>query len=234
MPECEECGKEFNTTKSLKGHWYSVHPDSQWTSDKICHNKDKLKEYYVERGWTLAEIAEEDGVSRGTVSNNMDKFDMDRRQGGNERGPWWDKELLEHLYIDKRQSAREISERWDCAPITIQKTLNKLDIPTRDGWDYDKGNQNACYTDGGEGYKVWIGKNPDDRPREKVTVHQVLACVYHDPHEVFAEKNHVHHGSNEHEELPGVERKWANWRENVQVMTDSEHMSHHRTKEYQD
>ena len=45
--------------------------------------------------------------------------------------PWRDEQLLRELYLDRKLSLSDISERFDCAPTTVSKWLRRHDIPTR-------------------------------------------------------------------------------------------------------
>ena len=74
------------------------------------------------------------------------------------------------------------------------------------------------------GYGYW------DNCGERVYEHQLLACLNHDPHKVFADDTHVHHGSGGHDSLPAVEHPRANWEGNLQVMDSSDHWEHHMVK----
>lgn len=46
--------------------------------------------------------------------------------------PYQDKERLERLYWDEGKTIKEVAEACDCAIYTIQRWMDKLDVPTRE------------------------------------------------------------------------------------------------------
>ena len=79
-----------------------------------------------------------------------------------------------------------------------------------------------------EGYEQWYGEYKGEQ--ELVGVSQLLAIAEGaDPHRVFADDTVVHHGDDGNPRIPMCEARWANWSGNIEVMTDSEHTSHHNS-----
>ena len=134
-----------------------------------------------------------------------------------------DEEELRRLYWEEGLSIPEIAELKGCSNTTVHNRMVEFEISRR-----EKGGRNlhAGYRTTLDGYKKWQGYNGHEKA-ERVTVHQLLACMNHDPHEVFAPNTNVHHGANNHPYLPPVELPWANWEGNLEIMTVSEHRKHH-------
>lgn len=45
--------------------------------------------------------------------------------------PWRDEETLRELYWDEEMSAKEMAEEWGCAKSTVNRWMEKHDIPRR-------------------------------------------------------------------------------------------------------
>ena len=140
--------------------------------------------------------------------------------------PYNNKEKLERFYWDDGFTQEEIADRMGCSQQTICNKLEEFGIETRKDAPRKYSHSTPAYyqIDTG-GYERWKDIMRGDKPQKQVKVHQLLACLSNDPHEVFADDTHVHHGSESH--LPECEIPWANWEENLQVMDASEHWGHH-------
>lgn len=68
------------------------------------------------------------------------------------------------------------------------------------------------------GYERW--RHRYDGQMDNLSHHQLIACLDHDPHEVFAPDTNVHHGP--------IEHPLANWAGNLEVMTNIDHGRHHQ------
>lgn len=77
------------------------------------------------------------------------------------------------------------------------------------------------------GYERW--HHTYDGEGKSVYVHQLLACLDYDPHDVFAEDANIHHGNDGNPRLPECEIPWANWEGNLEVMTNSSHRRYHQS-----
>lgn len=131
--------------------------------------------------------------------------------------PYKDEDRLREQYIEQEKSQRQLAEEWDCGRNTIYRWLNRHGIPRRENPDTGGSNrvEYALYTSDGNGYRAWR----DYTVGTAVKIHQLLACLDHDPHEVFAEDTHCHHESGHPlDNRPG----------NVGVMSRGEHIRHHR------
>ena len=140
--------------------------------------------------------------------------------------PWNDPKELERLYWEEGLSLQKIADKMGCGAMTIHNKMEEFGIERRERVNHLHSTP-AYYGVNMDGYEEWWSYNGEDKPRKRVSVHQLLACLNTDPHEVFDPSNHVHHGSESH--LPECEIPWANWEGNLQVMSSSDHWSHHNS-----
>lgn len=145
---------------------------------------------------------------------------------------WRDKSTLRKLYIQDCKSASEIAEIADTGLTTIMRWLRRHGIDVR---PVDKATKMAnkvpwaYYFTNERGYE-WLS-SPHHGNYDQVQVSQLVAISDgEDPYEVFAPQMHVHHGNDGNPRLPMCEIPWANWFGNLQLMTASEHGSHHNKK----
>lgn len=226
MAECEICGDDFDKEWGLNIHLTKSHSEEETECSKLHNNPEELERLYHEEGLSLQEISERSEVGPKTISNRMDKFGIEKRPDGDKSGVWWDEDKIRHLYVEEELSLKEVAKRLGCSIATIHNVMEEYGIERREANGGEKGH--ALYKRS-KGYKQWVDNQ--DYDKTTVSVHQVLACVDNDPHEVFSDGIHVHHGADKHDKLPPVERSWANWRENIELMSASEHASYHRKKQ---
>ena len=146
--------------------------------------------------------------------------------------PYNDEEELDHLYNEIGLTLQEIADKMGCSVSTIYDKMKKFGIEIRSQSESihlanPAHSTPASFYIKDDGYEAWNDFNHDNDTNNQVRVHQLLACLNNDPHEVFDPNNHVHHGSTEHPFLPETEHKLANWEGNLQVMTESEHGKYH-------
>lgn len=171
---------------------------------KPYRNKGVLERLYLDEGLTCEEIGDRYGVPSDTIDYWIKKRHLkDRAELPNTS--YKDKETLERLYVDEGLTQEEIADKLGNAPGTIWRWIRKHNIerPQRPA---------TCYTI--EGYPMWECGN------EQLRVHQLLAIAEgYDPHEVFSDNHVIHHKN-------GI--KWANWGDNIELITQSKHGLHHQ------
>lgn len=124
--------------------------------------------------------------------------------------PYQNPDTLEQLYVEKELSQREIGDRFDVDHTTIGEWLNRHEIERPEAASYSHQHE----------YPIW------NSGVDNVHIHQLLAIAEgENPHKVFSDNHVIHHRN-------GI--KWANWGENIELMTHSEHMSHHQEERYGD
>lgn len=134
--------------------------------------------------------------------------------------PWTDRELIKHLYKDRRMSAESIADELDCGATTIRMWLEKHGIEKRSM---------------SEAVRLGYGNHPKEVPlhvkktgavrwnysykgeKRTVFVHRLLAVAIWG---FEAVRDHdVHHKN---------EVRWDNRPGNLELMEHGEHSSHHR------
>lgn len=91
--------------------------------------ESKLRELYLDRGYSIRESAEYYGCSTSLIEIKLSKYDIDTRPPGSspvEATPG----RLKVLYIGQDLTTIEIADRLDCHPSTVGKKLNQFGIPT--------------------------------------------------------------------------------------------------------
>jgi hypothetical protein len=83
--------------------------------------------------------------------------------------------------------------------------------------------ERATYYTDVEGYEKASSYIPSEGEVARVRIHQLLACLSHEPEEVFSPEKHVHHRS----EIP-----WLNIPKNLEVVSREEHQRAHREGEW--
>ena len=101
------------------------------------------------------------------------------------------KEELISLHYGQGLTQYEIADVYNCSRATIKRRFKKYDIDGINRGGYWNKKNYVCHGFYKHGssveYESWTEKD------KRVYVHQLLACVDNDPHEVFASNNHVHH-----------------------------------------
>lgn len=143
---------------------------------------------------------------------------MTRKTGRttNESHPVNDPEMLETLYWHEDLPMWKMAERLDVSRQTISRKMAEFKIDTR-GFGPSRTTDTPVY------YRVPGGYPRVDHSHkaesEQIYVHQLLAIASGaNPYDVFADEYHTHHKN-------GV--RWDNRVENIEVLTQSEHMKIH-------
>jgi transposase-like protein len=168
-------------------------------------NREKIAEAY-QSDKPVQDIADDWDCSTATIHYWVREFDIERRECYD--GPWRDKQKMYDLYWGEMLSTAEIAERVGCTQPTISDWLNKHGIPTR--YTAQEYGQISTTERGYEYFAVDC---------ELVWIHRLLAVAEHGFDEVVGKQ--VHHKS----DVP-----WDNRPENVEPVTDAEHIKRHRDK----
>jgi response regulator of citrate/malate metabolism len=98
-------------------------------------SEEKLRIWYMDERKTIEEIAEEQKVSRGTISNWLNGHDIEIRTNSESKLPIGFKkpseEKLRTWYVDEHKSTIEIAEELGVSHPTIRKWLNDYGIGMR-------------------------------------------------------------------------------------------------------
>lgn len=133
--------------------------------------------------------------------------------------PWRDEETLRQLYHEEGMTLQEVGDELGCSHATVKDWMERHGVPIRSQSEANQGKvrvERATHRFTGGGYEEWQSWHDGDY--DTVQVHQLLACLNHDPHEVFAPETVVHHKSGHpRDNRPG----------NVEVLTRSEHSRLH-------
>lgn len=97
-------------------------------------NRDWLVEQYIVKNRSLKDIAQEAGCCRETISNWIDKYDIEKRIPQHTRARdclYNNRDWLYAKYWEEELSANEIADSVNVSVPTIRYWMDKLDIPTR-------------------------------------------------------------------------------------------------------
>lgn len=134
-----------------------------------------------------------------------------------EKQDYQDKQVLEHLYHEEGLSTTQIAEKFGVTQPTIYNWIDRHGISTRTLSDAQK----ERYKDrpvplsSKEGYERWWYADPDG-PDYQVYVHRLLAVAEFGLDSLRGKI--VHHKN---------EIKWDNRPENLELITQSEHVGVH-------
>lgn len=136
---------------------------------------------------------------------------------------------LREQYVEKEKSQQEIADDWGCSRSTIQRWMNRHEIPRRSGMG---GGENrveyaSFYTETHEngGYEKVGAYDSEKDGMVFTTVHQLVAIAQGEvPEKVFSDGEYqTHHRTG----IP-----FDNRPENVELLTREEHQRAHRLDEW--
>lgn len=197
-----ECGcAEQTVYRWLHNHNIKTRPQRPKVSDRRYTDAEWLREQYVDEKRSQSDIAAECGCTASTVSNWLDKHDIETRSGhagGLAYPDLADCQWLRQQYIEQGKTQAEIAKELACAQKTVADWLNRHSIETRDSGGYVAlfGEDNPNYNGGPTGYgPEWNHRKKQAvRKRDGYTCQDPTCSVTQADHrEKYAEKLHVHH-----------------------------------------
>lgn len=179
-------------------------------------SKERLFQMYHRDGMNYSEMAEELDVHYNRISEWMKEYDINPGKGGKVIVPF-DKYELARLYYDEGLSQTEIGEKYGVQQTVVSSRMREWGIApgkridlmaeaVRVPWATHR------FTD--DGYEVWKVRVGDEM--KTLPVHRLIAVAEYGTDAVAG--NAVHHKN-------GI--KWDNRPENIAVMDDADHKSHH-------
>jgi len=131
------------------------------------------------------------------------------------------KEILREQYVEQEKTLQELEEEWGVPRGTIHYWLKQYDIERRRHLA-TRIERATFYTDT-EGYEQASSHISSSGEVARVRVHQLLACLSHEPAEVFSSEKEVHHRNTV---------RWDNREENIELLTRAEHQQAHGLNEW--
>ncbi len=183
-------------------------------------DKERLERLYHEEGMSILDISKEFGCSHSTVSEWMDRLGVDKRSFGEENREYpqlWDGDWLMAEYLEKERTAPDIAEEIGCSEHAVLNAVEKQGIP-KHSQGISKKSIHPSF-DYNKGYLRVSSHNYDNGKQtgtDTVRIHRLVAIAKYGFDKVM--DNIVHHKN-------GV--KWDNRPENLEVMSQSEHMKEH-------
>ena len=133
-----------------------------------------------------------------------------------------DAETLRRLYWDERKSTHELADMSRIGSTQIRYWMDKHGIERRHKSE-TKGRpkiNRAHFGTSQNGYETWTAWDSEDYAVKRVKVHRLLAVAKYGYDEVVDKV--VHHKNRV---------KWDNRSENIEIMTNSEHVKLHRRED---
>lgn len=143
-------------------------------------DEELLRQKYIDDGLSTRDLRDLWGCSRSTVSNWLEKYDIERPSNP-DNPPWQDKDTIERLYIDEGLTCEEIGERLGCSGRTVDEWRRRHNIKPlykRRDWLDEQYNEKGRYivgiseeTRGSRGTVAkWLDKlgvrSDEDRPAD--------------------------------------------------------------------
>lgn len=183
-------------------------------------DEQRLRELYVEKDLTQQEIADQMGCDKKTISNWLDKYDIDT---GFSFVREMSRDWLYEQYVEKKRSVNEIADGVGCSTATVLRRLDEHDIETRPS-SREKPLHFETRANGYERVQTAAGGE-----RAEIGVHRLVAIAEHGVDAVAG--NHVHHknthrydnrpqnlmvvGGSEHNQIHSQEKSWTNYPEAI-------------------
>lgn len=125
-------------------------------------------------------------------------------------------EILREQYVRNEKTLKELEKEWNIPRGTIHYWMLQFDIGLRPhiAATVDR----ATFYTGKEGYEHVSSYIPSTGSIDRTRVHQLLACLNHDPQEVFDSEKEIHHRNT----VP-----WDNRQENIELIDRGRHQSLH-------
>jgi len=130
----QECGCGRATVgRWLKRHDIETRPSGGERADERLRDEKWLREQYIEKQRTIAEIGQECGCADSTAEKWLKKHDIETR-AARVRTPderLENKKWLQEQYVAEGNSQAEIAQRCNCGQKTVGRWLKKHGIETR-------------------------------------------------------------------------------------------------------
>lgn len=198
-------------------------------AEKPYRDAETLRKLYYDQNLTQAEIADRFGVCQPTIANWFDKLGVEamgshekRWERGNEigserDGPHSDPEWLREKYWDEKLTLEEIAEEAGVkSEVSILRAMESHGIERRDkSVAFTLSNPGAGFVHA-DAYGYETIKHSVNNTTKNFKIHRLVAMAHYGIEEV---KDCIVHHEN------GV--PWDNRPENLELMTQSEHMKQH-------
>jgi DNA-binding CsgD family transcriptional regulator len=130
IADMTDCSKS-TVRRFLIKHDIETRTGGPSVSDKV-KREEWLREQYVEREKTTHEIADMIDCGHSTVSNYLNKHNIETRTGGPSQSDKVKREeWLREKYVEQGKSTLEIADMADCSDSTVHSHLDKHGIETR-------------------------------------------------------------------------------------------------------
>jgi len=183
-------------------------------ADKPYRDAEVLRELYLEQDLTSQEVADELGCAKSTVLRWLNKHGIEKTQFQAVNPVSRSPEEIESMYYDDKKTIYDIAELEGCSSTAVQHFFEHHDIETDQGM-YRGGRTNyATYYTDGDGYERWNTTVKGDHYH--CLVHRLMAVAEYGFEAL--DSCVVHHNTR----IP-----WDNRLENIEVVSQSEHMKEH-------
>lgn len=182
-------------------------------TERPWQDEETLRELYVDKDMTATAVSDELGCNKTTVGNWLDRHGIEKHK--TTVGELCEKEeWIRKRYWDDGKSIDDIATEYGCNRISVRTAMIRQGIERR---DYNEpGSSGLYFYVDAPAYERVIDYSDEDRP--KAMMHRLMAVSMWGFDEIKGKE--VHHKN---------EVKWDNRPSNLQLMTPSEHMRHHRT-----
>jgi len=219
----QEIADLFGVAPNTVSTWMSRHDITTRPHQDAPHKNETVLRYlYEEEQLSTLALAERFGKSRETIRYWMNKHGIERRSSNHEQYQI-PKERLKELYVDEKQSAVEIAEKYGVSAATVTNRLEKHKIKQRNNSQRQRvwhGEFVPLRLDA-LGYPRWR----DQIAGKEISVHRLTAIAHGaDPHKIFGEY-HVHHKN---------AVRWDNRPSNLEMLLEDTHMATHQNDEWTD
>lgn len=93
--ECDVCRDTFDTKRGHSLHYTYNHNDKKW------HDGDWLRQEYIGKGKTAAQIAEEQDVTISAITDHLEKNNIEKRSHGEQIKSYWQKQPTSFYTTEK-------------------------------------------------------------------------------------------------------------------------------------